>query len=401
MANEMTIEQCYTLANEVMSQATGRSDIAITDTSSFVNVAQTALKTGYDPVINAISQVLSRTIFSVRPYSAKFKGIKKTPIQYGNHIRKLQIADKDFSADAKFQFPVTYDETQEDPFGNGKSVDMYEINKPDILQTNFYGKQAFGDWVTIFQDQLDTAFEGPRQFGSFMTMVLTNMSDKHEQAIESLSRIVVGNFMGSLIDEGNEDRVIHLLTEYNNATGLSLTPTSVYQPDNFKAFMQWTFARVAQISNLMTERSVKFQTIVNNKNVMRHTPRSNQKVYMYAPTQYQISSMVMANTFNDKFLKQVDHEVVNFWQSIDTPDSIQITPSYIGSDGSVVTGGSVEQSNVFGCIFDTEALGFCEDKYRTIPTPLNAKGQYTNLWMHSLLHCYNDITEKGVVLLLD
>ena len=123
---------------------------------------------------------------------------------------------------------------------------------------------------------------------------------------------------------------------------------------------------------------------------------------MYAPSQYQISSMVMANTFNEQFLRQVDHEVVNYWQSIDTPDSINILPSYIGADGSVVTAESaIEQGNIFGIIFDDEALGFCEDKYRTLPTPLNARGGYTNLWMHSLLHCYNDITEKGVVLLLD
>lgn len=401
MANTMTIDQIYTLANSVAQQATGRTDLVITDTASFVNVGQTALLTGYDPVLNAISQLTNRTVFSYRPYSAKYKGIKKSPEVYGNHIRKLQVADKDFTPDDKYLFPVAYDPTQEDPMGNGESVDMYTIRKPDILQTNFYGKTTFGDYITVFQDQLDTAWEGPQQFGQFMSMIMGNMSDKHEQVIENLSRSVVNNFIGALIDEGNTDRVYHLLTEYNNATGLSLTPTSVYQPDNYKAFMQWVFARVAQLSNLMTERSIKYQTIINNKPIMRHTPRNKQKVYMYAPNDYQISTMVMANTFNEQFLKQVDHETVNFWQSINSPDTISVTPSYVGTSGEVVTGDSVEQSNIFGVIFDEEALGFCEDKYRTIPTPLNARGQYSNLWMHSLLHAYNDITEKGIVLLLD
>ena len=35
------------------------------------------------------------------------------------------------------------------------------------------------------------------------------------------------------------------------------------------------------------------------------------------------------------------------------------------------------------------------------PTPFNARGGYTNIWMHETQRIYNDHTEKGVVLLLD
>ena len=66
--------------------------------------------------------------------------------------------------------------------------------------------------------------------------------------------------------------MLHLLTEYKALTGLSdLTAQTVYQPANFKPFMQWVFARISTISNLMTERSEMFQTVVNNMHILRLT----------------------------------------------------------------------------------------------------------------------------------
>ena len=66
MANSLTQNQLYTVLNSIAAQATGNAGLTATDTSSFVTVADVTLKSGYDNVISAISQVLSRTIFSNR-----------------------------------------------------------------------------------------------------------------------------------------------------------------------------------------------------------------------------------------------------------------------------------------------------------------------------------------------
>ena len=63
-ANDLTINQISTVLGEIVGQATGSKPMAVTDTSSFVTVAQIGLKTGYDTIATAISQVLSHTIFS-------------------------------------------------------------------------------------------------------------------------------------------------------------------------------------------------------------------------------------------------------------------------------------------------------------------------------------------------
>jgi hypothetical protein len=46
--------------------------------------------------------------------------------------------------------------------------------------------------------------------------------------------------------------------------------------------MKWAYARIAQISSLMEESSVMYQTVINNKPVYRHTEAERQKVYLFA-----------------------------------------------------------------------------------------------------------------------
>ena len=57
----MSKEQAYQLINLLHTQATGQVAITPTDYSSFVSVAQATLQAGYEPTLQAISQVLQRT----------------------------------------------------------------------------------------------------------------------------------------------------------------------------------------------------------------------------------------------------------------------------------------------------------------------------------------------------
>ena len=65
--NDMTVFQAGTILQSLVKQATGQAVIAASTPGEFVSVAQTALKTGYDPILNAMSQMWGRTIFSIRP----------------------------------------------------------------------------------------------------------------------------------------------------------------------------------------------------------------------------------------------------------------------------------------------------------------------------------------------
>lgn len=390
--NDLSFNQVATLLNAITSQATGQTEITPTNTNEFVSLATTALKTGYDPLATAISQVLSWTIFSERPYTAKFKGLKVSNQQYGNIVRKLNIVDKPAKEDARFNLVD----------GAVVAPSMFTVNKPEILQTNFYGANVFSRDYTLYKDQLDCAFRSPDEFQRFISMVVRNTQDKIEQDRENLARATLANFIGGIAAENNDDRVVHLLTEYNAATGKALTNVTVYEPENFPAFMAWVYARIGEISELMTERSQKFQTIVNNKNINRHTPAAFQRLYLSTAKMLQYDSMVLANAFHDNYLKYADFERVNFWQSIDDRQTINVKASYLGADGLIKTQESAAKvENIFGIIFDDEALGFTEVNEWSQPSPFEASGGYTTFWYHFTLRFWNDYTEKAVLLLLD
>lgn len=390
--NNLTFNQLSTTLNAIRKQVTGIDAIAPTDTGSFTSVAQTLLQTGYDPVLNAINQVLGRTIFSIRPYNRRFAGIRADAQRWGSITRKLNIVDKDFENDARFELT------------DGQSVDMYKVNKPEILQTNFYGTNVWQKSYTIFKDQLDNAFQGPEQFGSFLTLVTTNSSDMIEQANESLARATIANFIGGKVAYmgGNHDGVVHLLTEYNTKTGLTLTRQDIAKPDYARPFWQFAFSRIASLSAMMTERTTKFQTQITGKVITRHTPYNRQKVYITATEKYGIEAQVLADTYHDNYLSLADVETINYWQSPEAPDTINVIPTYLLNTGLLFTREDpLTVSNILGVIFDEEALGYTTMGEWSAATPFNAAGGYTNMFYHWTTRFWNDFTEKGIVLLLD
>ena len=244
--NSLTFNQLSTLLNGIASQATGATGIAPVNTNEFVSVAQTTLLAGADPVMSAISQILGRTIFSIRPYNAKFRGLLMDNQRWGGITRKINYVDKSFTNDSGFALT------------DGEAIDQYTVNKPEVVQTNYYGSNIYQKSITIFRDQLDTAFSGVDQFAEFIGGVTQNISDQIEQAHENTARMTIANLVTGIISAAKANQIVHLLTEYNAATGLELTATTVYTPANFKPFMQWVYSRIAQVSSMLTERSQKY-----------------------------------------------------------------------------------------------------------------------------------------------
>lgn len=89
----MNFADIAAILTEINKMATGQEPTSpIVDTSSFVSVAQATLLTGTDNYTKAISQVLGRTIFAVRPYDAPMKRLQVTGDDWTNHVRKINFA---------------------------------------------------------------------------------------------------------------------------------------------------------------------------------------------------------------------------------------------------------------------------------------------------------------------
>ena len=401
--NDFNVSQVAPIINEVNQQLTGQKAIAqITNAGDFVAVAQTALLQGRDKVLNAINEIWSRTIFAVRPLNDGLDGLYMDLPRFGNAVRKLSPVAGVALEDDAFKWPVTYDATHAtNPLGNGESVDHYTIHKQDVLQTNFYGMAAYEQAYTTFLHQFDTAFEGPEEFARFNAMNVTERMNDRIRFRKAVARALQINYMGALISEDNAQRVVHLLSDYNLDTGLELTAQSVMQPGNYADFVRWLYAKLNTIAMMMGEDSQAYQTIINGKPILRHTDARNLRVALLAQYANQIRSMALSTTYNDSYLTMADFDAVPYWQNINDPDMISITPVYTGTSGQVVTGDPVAQTKILGVMHDRDALGYADVYNASHVTPLNAKGEYWTTWDHTNFRTIMDMTEKGVILLLD
>ena len=398
MANDLTFNQLSTILNSILVQANGTSNIVVTDTSSFITGGQEALKAGYDTLSTAISQVLSKTIFSVRPYSAKFKGLEMSVQQYGNMMRKLSVIDKAFEDDDSIDPTVIVDSGTVDPF---------VINKPLVQQENFYGREVYKKVLTIYDWQLDQAFSGPDQFASFIGMMMQNASDMLEQARENTKRMTIVNLIGAIIGNYSTNQQVQLVTEYNTYIGASpaLTWADICGDNShYQRFMRFAYGRIATVAALFTERSAKFHVSLSGKTIMRHTPYADQRLYMLGQERYNMEAQVLADAFHDNYLKYADVETVNFWQAINSPDEINVTPSYLettgGQAGEIVKGAAVNTSGIFALLMDRDAAGVVQMNERA-RTAYNPRGEYTNYFFSVCNQYFNSFTENAVVFTLD
>ena len=400
--NSNIVYQAGTLLADVVQQATGRKVLTANNPGEWTSVAQSAISAGVEPILNTLVNMWSRTIFSVRPYSAKLKGLEISADRFGLMTRKLSPVVKDPGDDAAYLWPVAYDAGQTPPSGDGYSVDMYAISKKNVLQTGFAGASVYQEIFTIFKDQLDGAFSSPQEFMAFNEMQLADRSNSIESWKESVKRSLLANMILSLDAENQTGRIIHLITEYNADTGSSLTSTTVFAPVNFPGFVRWMVARINTIARFMSERTAMYQTAISGQYVLRHTPAEDLRVYLTARFKDMMDTMALSVTFNDNYLKLADVEGINFWQSTATPASVTGKPTYTNTSGVATTPGTASTvANIVGVMFDRDALGMASVLEESALTPYNVKGRYWNNAYNNKFKTRFDMTEKAVLLLLD
>ena len=389
-ANDLTIEDISAILTAAVNQATGQNALAPVNTAGFITVAQTALKCKADTFLNALSQVLSKTVFSIRPYDRKFGGLMTDAITFGNHVRKLNISD-DNDWDSPSQYP-----------DDGESVDMYVTKKPNILQTNFYGQNAYEKFVTVYTKQLNVALTGPDQFLSFVNMIMTSQRNQIEQAHEQTARLCLANLIGGISDENDATRVVKLVTDYNNELGnvTPLTLDELLSADNFPNFMKYIVYRIKTTMKYLTDRTTMYHTNITNKTITRHTPLRSQHMYLNTDIMERSKTTVLSDLYHDNYVKLADFEEVNFWQSPKSRMAINITGSRIDNTGAIKAFTKNPLNNVLGVLFDWDAAGYTTILDRTDTTPFNARGLYSNIFWHFNDRYWNDFTENAVVFLL-
>ena len=397
MANSLTPRDVYALMNSIVAQATGQTSLTATDTSSFVSVGETLLRTSAENTINAISTVLADTIFSVRPYRGKLESLRVSQRRWGAQVRKIvnlyseAEASQDWNTDVDGLSPKLAD---------GNTIDMYKIKSPKAMQLNFYGTAVLQKHITIYRDQLALAFSSEAEFIRFLDAVMTEFDNEVELLNENKARLTLINFMAGIHDMQLTE--IDLVDEYNtdhNTTYTRAQLLTTYIED----FMKYVAAKIKVYSELITDMRTDFHAnITGMSKILRHTPKERQKMIMYNPVFIEAESEVYSGLFNPQYLDIGTFEGVNFWQDPLSPTAINCKPNIlnVANGQSATAAAAVSIDYVLGLLFDEEALGIMPQFDYASTTPFNSAGGYYNNFMHWRFNSYNDYTENAVLFVL-
>lgn len=395
MANTLDVKDVYALMNEIVAQATGKKDISVVDTSTFTSVGETLLRVQPEGTLNAISTVLAKTIFSVRPYKSKLESLRVAQERWGAQVRKIVNLYTEAEASTDFNTDLN-----PNTLADGNSVDMYKILKPKCMQLNFYGSKVLQKHITRFRDQLSLAFKSEAEFMQFIDSIMIEFMNEVELLNEAESRATLVNYMAGISSMGLTK--VDLVAEYNREHGTTYTRDellSVY----LESFMKFVASEIKIYSSRLTDMSTKnHANITGYAPIMRHTPVAKQKLVMYEPIFIKEMATVFPTLFNPQYLNIGTYEGVNYWQSQNNPTAIKCKPNIL----DVSTGNSktaevdVELDYVLGVLFDEEALGIMPQFDYASTTPFNSAGGYFNTYYHWRFNSYCDYTENGVLFVL-
>lgn len=419
MARRLNVTDGYAWINAMAEEMFGQNaTITAVDESTFASVGESILNAGTENVINTLSLVASRNIIAIRPYKAKFALLNALDSGvFSNRIRKISYYAKNAVPTGASNTQL-YSENLLMGADNGVHYDsstppvqmsvesMWLQSAPVTWQFWFGGGVEWQYPYTLYENQLKQAFRSPAEWTDFLNGFLVSVANDIETEKEAFSRMTLLNAIAGVIDMGSDmpESSVNMTTVYNAAVGQSYTTAQILQ-SHFDDFLGVFVSTVKTISDMMENRSVLYhwspaKTVNGVSYVLpRQTKKADQKMLMVSKFWNDAEARVLPAIFNDQYLKLENFEKVDYWQNINDPFAISVTPAIPDtSDPTEQTAGSaVALSYVLGCLFDRDALMVDFQLEDVASSPLEARKHYRTIWNTIRKNPIWDATENFVV----
>lgn len=376
----------YAIINDVNKMSMGKEAVDVVDTASFVDFGNTVLSSS-DATETFLSTYLLRvaqTYDTARAYEGKLKDLVLSGSEWGAIVQKIDCEVPDFVSDETFEIE------------DGHSVDQYIVRKPVGRQKLFIKRSTYQNFITTAKKLLKGAFLSESAFLQWARMVAVKMRNKIELATENLARLAIANYIANCA----ETQQVHLLTNYNAESGLSLTADKALLD---KDFLAYAAGEMELVSKRLRYMSVSY----NAEEAERHTPAGEQRFLVFDKFQSRLQHVVQYQAYHKELVSLGEFIEVPYWQGefiedgetgdkVDARDQISVTvdDGEGGTDDVTITG-------IMGFIFDKYALGAHRSEEETLTTPVNARARYFNTFHFAEQLWFNDLSENGVVFLLD
>lgn len=422
MARRLTVTDGYQLINAMAEEMFGaNATVTATDISTFASVGESILRAGTENVINTLALICSRDLVAIRPYKAKFALIDALDSgMFSNRIRKISYYAKNATPTGASNTQL-FAENLGEGFDNGVHYDsstppqqmstesMWLQSAPVVWQAVFGGAIEWQYPYTIYENALKLAFRTPEDWVAFLNGFMVSCANDIETEKEAFSRMVVLNAIAGTYDlsASMPNSVRNLTTIFNATYGTSYT-TQVILEQHFEELLAVLVSQVKTDSDMLENRSILYhwspaKTVNGVSYVLpRVTKKADQRMFMVSKFWNDAEARVLPAIFNDRYLKLENFEKVDYWQNINEPFKISVTPAIpdVNDPTQQVAGNAVTLNYVLGCLFDRDAMMVDFHLESAIPTPLEARKHYRTVWNTINKNPLNDFSENMIIYIL-
>lgn len=400
------IKDAYAVMNALARQATAQADISVVDHTSFIDAGTKTLATGTENVLGSIYRTIAEVVMQSRKYNGKFGLINASENQFNTRKAKVSFYAADNEASGAFNTDINTNLADGQGDGDGAGS-MWEIKLPKVVERFFLSEAVWDKHYTTPLAQLQSAFNDEATFVAFMNGCLTEIENDIETTLESRNRALVADRIAgvylqatSLTPTLGSECAVDLIKYFNDECGTAYTREEILQ-EHLTEFMEIFVAKMKIDSDRLEERSALYHnplTITESGvdyNVLRHTPKSKQKLMLFSEFIAKAKTRVMPEIFNTEYLSLDNYEGVSYWQSNKPGSRMSIACKPALPEGAESS--NVELDYVVGILFDTDAIQSINQFTGAFVTPVNARHLYTNTWLHYKFGAIQDYTENSII----
>lgn len=415
MPRRLTTTDGYAFINAMAAEMLGQNaTIQAVDESTFASVGESILQAGTENVINTLSLVASRNLIAIRPYKAKFRLMNALDSgMFSNRIRKISYYAKNATPTGASNtqlftnLAMGYDNGQNPSSGTPQSTEsMWLQSTPVTWQSWFGGGIEWQYPYTLYENALKLAFRNGAEFAEFLNGFLVSCANDIETEKEAFSRMVVLNAIAGVADltASMPGSFVNLTSEFNTKFQTTYT-TAQLKTTYLSEFLAFFVAFFKTTSDMLENRSIKYhwspaKTVSGVSYVLpRQTKKADQRCMMIAKFWNDAEALVLPQIFNPQYLSIDSFEKVDYWQNINDPMAIDVTPAIpdVSAPAAQTVGARVQLSNVLGILYDRDAMMVDFHLESVESTPLEARKHYRTIWNTINKNPIWDATENFVV----
>lgn len=375
----MKVTQLKDIVNSATSEVLGKTDVVNDDLSNLVDVGNEIFNS--DNVDNYVKKLIDRigqVIFVNRLYAGGVPSVLMDSWEYGSVVEKI-------SAD----MPEA-DENDSWQLQDGQTYSQDTFYQPKVSAKFFNSKVTFDVKLSFTTEQVKESFSNVNELNGFISMLETGVKNSMTVKLDGLIMRTINNMTGQILNSANGLQKVNLLTEYNTASGQTLTANKALMDKDFLKFASLTIKKYQA-------RITKMSTLFNAGGKARFTTTDNLHTVLLSDFADSAEVYLMSDTYHNDTVSLPNHETVPYWQGSGKSYAFNdISKIDVKIDAGNKTPKAVTQTGILGVMFDTNALGVSNLNQRTT-TSYNARAEfYTNYYKMDAGY-FNDLNENFVV----